>query len=137
MGTGVAGFFIGTTAENVLQLVDCSVLRVKPEGFVSPVKLKAASSSGNVAGPALIKSVNPDGVEQMIVKLISSIQPASVQISDLMSYPVVTLSPDTRMKEVYTILSEKGHTGIPVLDGGRLAGIISRRDFRKAKKRRH
>ena len=45
--TGVAGFFIGNTAENVLQQVDCSVLTVKPEGFVSPVKLKAASSSGN------------------------------------------------------------------------------------------
>ena len=41
--TGVAGFFIGNTAENVLQQVDCSVLTVKPEGFVSPVKLKAAS----------------------------------------------------------------------------------------------
>jgi nucleotide-binding universal stress UspA family protein len=41
--TGVAGFFIGNTAENVLQQVDCSVLTVKPEGFVSPVKLKAAT----------------------------------------------------------------------------------------------
>jgi len=38
--TGVAGFFIGNTAENVLQHVDCSVLTVKPEGFVSPVRLK-------------------------------------------------------------------------------------------------
>jgi CBS domain-containing protein len=82
----------------------------------------------------LIKSVNPDAVEQMIVKLISGNQPTAVQISDLMSYPVVTLSPDTRMKEVYTILREKGHTGIPVLDGSRLVGIISRRDFFKAKK---
>jgi len=40
--TGVAGFFIGNTAENVLQQVDCSVLTVKPEGFVSPVNLAAA-----------------------------------------------------------------------------------------------
>ena len=86
------------------------------------------------AGSALIKSINSAAVEQMIVKLINGNQPASVQISDLMSYPVVTLSPETRMKEVYTILREKRHTGIPVLDGGRLAGIISRRDFWKAKK---
>lgn len=46
MGTvcriGVAGFFIGNTAENVLQQADCSVLTIKPEGFVSPVKLKVA-----------------------------------------------------------------------------------------------
>ena len=38
--TGVAGFFIGNTAENVLEQVDCSVLTLKPEGFVSPVKLQ-------------------------------------------------------------------------------------------------
>lgn len=38
--TGVAGFFIGNTAEKVLNKVDCSVLTVKPEGFVTPVKLE-------------------------------------------------------------------------------------------------
>lgn len=38
--TGVAGFLIGNTAETVLNRVDCSVLAVKPEGFVSPVKLE-------------------------------------------------------------------------------------------------
>lgn len=38
--TGISGFFIGNTAEKVLQQVDCSVLTVKPEGFVTPVKLR-------------------------------------------------------------------------------------------------
>lgn len=38
--TGIAGFFIGNTAEEVLSAVDCSVLTVKPEGFVSPVTLE-------------------------------------------------------------------------------------------------
>lgn len=37
--TGVAGFFIGNTAETVLNRVGCSVLAVKPRGFVSPVTL--------------------------------------------------------------------------------------------------
>lgn len=35
--TGIPGFIIGNTAERVLDVVDCSVLTVKPEGFVSPV----------------------------------------------------------------------------------------------------
>jgi nucleotide-binding universal stress UspA family protein len=35
--TGIPGFRIGNTAENVLQHVDASVLTVKPEGFVTPV----------------------------------------------------------------------------------------------------
>ncbi|MCW8928752.1 MAG: universal stress protein [Gammaproteobacteria bacterium] len=36
--TGIAGFLIGNTAEEVLNQVDCSVLTVKPEGFVTPVE---------------------------------------------------------------------------------------------------
>lgn len=37
--TGVAGLLIGNTAEKVLNKVNCSVLTVKPEGFVTPVTL--------------------------------------------------------------------------------------------------
>ena len=37
--TGVAGLFIGNTAEAILEQVDCPVLAVKPEGFQTPVTL--------------------------------------------------------------------------------------------------
>jgi nucleotide-binding universal stress UspA family protein len=37
--TGISGFFIGNTAENVLQKLRCSLIALKPNGFVSPVKL--------------------------------------------------------------------------------------------------
>jgi nucleotide-binding universal stress UspA family protein len=37
--TGLAGFLIGNTAEKVLRQVDCSVLTIKPDGFITPVKL--------------------------------------------------------------------------------------------------
>lgn len=37
--TGLAGFLIGNTAEDVLSTVDCSVLTIKPAGFISPVTL--------------------------------------------------------------------------------------------------
>lgn len=36
--SGVAGILLGNTAEKVLDTCDCSVLTVKPEGFVSPIK---------------------------------------------------------------------------------------------------
>lgn len=39
--TGIPGFFIGNTAENLLGQVECSVLTVKPSGFITPVKLAA------------------------------------------------------------------------------------------------
>jgi nucleotide-binding universal stress UspA family protein len=44
MGTvsraGIAGFLMGNTAENILAQIDCSVLTMKPPGFVSPVALE-------------------------------------------------------------------------------------------------
>ncbi|MDH3348208.1 MAG: universal stress protein [Desulfobulbaceae bacterium] len=44
MGTvsrsGISGFFIGNTAESILHDINCSVLAVKPPGFVSPVRLE-------------------------------------------------------------------------------------------------
>jgi len=36
---GLPGFFIGNTAEEVLNQVDCSVLTLKPDGFVTPVTI--------------------------------------------------------------------------------------------------
>lgn len=36
--TGIYSFVIGNTAENILQKLSCSLLALKPNGFVSPVK---------------------------------------------------------------------------------------------------
>ena len=45
MGTmarsGIAGLLIGNTAERVLRKLPCSVLAVKPDGFVSPERLES------------------------------------------------------------------------------------------------
>lgn len=38
--TGIDGFFMGNTAESILEELDCSVLTVKPPGFTSPVTLE-------------------------------------------------------------------------------------------------
>jgi nucleotide-binding universal stress UspA family protein len=36
--TGIPGFIIGNTAENIVQKLSCSLMALKPQGFVSPVK---------------------------------------------------------------------------------------------------
>jgi len=38
--TGVRGFIMGNTAETILEQIDCSVLAIKPPGFVTPVALE-------------------------------------------------------------------------------------------------
>ena len=37
--TGVPGFITGNTAESILNQLECSVLAIKPTGFVTPIKL--------------------------------------------------------------------------------------------------
>lgn len=38
--TGIRGFIMGNTAETILEQIDCSVLAIKPPGFVTPVVLE-------------------------------------------------------------------------------------------------
>ena len=51
MGTvarkGISGLLMGNTAEAILRSVDCSVLAVKPEGFVTPVKVSHRRKRAN------------------------------------------------------------------------------------------
>jgi CBS domain-containing protein len=82
----------------------------------------------------MLKGVNPEIAEQMIVDLIQGNQQSSVQISDLMSFPVHSVSPQASMAEVAQTLRLHGCTGLPVVEDGVLVGIISRRDFKKMRK---
>ncbi len=38
--TGLSGFFMGNTAESILNQLDCSVLAIKPPGFETPVTVE-------------------------------------------------------------------------------------------------
>jgi tRNA nucleotidyltransferase (CCA-adding enzyme) len=86
------------------------------------------------AASAQVKGVGAEEIERRIVAAIDLEQQASAQISDLMSFPVLTVTPQTSMEEAAMILRSRGITGIPVVAAGRVAGIISRRDFRKVRK---
>lgn len=114
----------------------CMVIgRSDNEGMDVGTIMKSMGGGGHPgAGSAMLKGVNPDIAEQMIVDLIQGNQQSSVQISDLMSFPVFSVPPDTSMAAVAKILRQRGCTGLPVVDDGLLVGIISRRDFKKIRK---
>ncbi len=42
---------------------------------------------------------------------------------------VVFLAPDATAREVLAKINERGYRHLPVVDGGRLVGIVSSRDF--------
>ncbi len=89
------------------------------------------------AGSAMLKSVSPNAIEEMIVELLQGDHNVSVRVSDLMSFPVFSVSSKTSMEKTAKILRDKGCTGIPVVDDKKIVGIISRRDFRKLRKDSH
>lgn len=90
------------------------------------------------AGSALLKAVNPDTIEEILVELISGNQQSSVLLSDIMSYPVVTVGADTKIEEVSMILRNMSCTGMPVVDDDdHIVGVISRRDFKKIRQAKH
>jgi tRNA nucleotidyltransferase (CCA-adding enzyme) len=87
------------------------------------------------AGSALLKGVNPETVKEMIIELVNGNQYFSVTLSDIMSYPVVTVDQDTLVEEAVMLLRDMGCTGMPVVDKEeKLVGVISRRDFKKIRK---
>ena len=53
-----------------------------------------------------------------------------ITVKDLMTTDVVTVSPDTTLHELYSILQKEHVTGVPVLDrDGALVGVVSQRDL--------
>ncbi len=87
------------------------------------------------AGSALLQSISMKDAAAQVSELLKGNHSASVKISDLMSYPVFSVSPAKTMKEVALLLREKGCSGFPVTEGSKVVGIISRRDFRKVRKK--
>jgi len=55
-------------------------------------------------------------------------------VRDLMSSPVRTVTPDMPLSELAHSLREWGHTGAPVVENGKLVGVISRRDVERAQR---
>jgi CBS domain-containing protein len=48
---------------------------------------------------------------------------------DIMTTQVVTIAPDTRVRDIAALLLERGISGLPVVDGGRVIGMVSEGDL--------
>ncbi len=54
------------------------------------------------------------------------------RVADVMSTEVLTVSPDASIHEVTTLMADNGVNRVPVLEEGRLVGIITRGDVVRA-----
>lgn len=66
------------------------------------------------------------------LKDIMNVDP-NAKVEEVMSREVLTISPKDRAFEAFKIMSEKGIGRIPVVEDGKLVGIVSRSDLMKIK----
>lgn len=84
------------------------------------------------AGSATIKHGDRSAIfEEIIDHLDLMIQPA-MTARDMMTSPVKMITPDTSIEESGNLMYRYGHSGFPVVQDGKLQGLITRRDLEKA-----
>ncbi|MGI6487974.1 MAG: CBS domain-containing protein [Syntrophomonadaceae bacterium] len=84
------------------------------------------------AASAVVRDRSLEEVTATIVANLEQIDGPILTAEKIMSSPVKTLSIDTSIGEAGRIMLRYGHTGMPVVDGDKIVGIISRRDVDKA-----
>lgn len=84
------------------------------------------------AASATVKNGDLDEVAWELLDVIyNKIQPP-LCAADIMTSPVKTVAPEMNIEEAGQIMLRYGHTGLPVVKGEKLIGVISRRDVEKA-----
>ena len=68
---------------------------------------------------------NPDKMEAEMKKI------AATKVAEICSGSPNTVSPDTRLDEIATVMAESNIHTLPVLDNGELVGIIGKKDIIK------
>jgi tRNA nucleotidyltransferase (CCA-adding enzyme) len=85
------------------------------------------------AASAIVKDIDLERIIEKILKEAECRAKPGLLARDIMSTPVKTLAGDISMEEAGKIMLRYGHTGMPVVEGERMIGMISRRDVEKAK----
>ena len=68
--------------------------------------------------------------ERDVLKAVATGTPLDrTRISEVMSKDLVSVGPGTSIREAAKVMADKWIRHLPVLDGGRLVGIISQRDL--------
>ncbi len=57
------------------------------------------------------------------------VSPSRIRVSEVMTSPVVTISPDATVDQALHTMLSHGISGLPVLDGDRLVGIVTKTDL--------
>ncbi|MED3624354.1 CBS domain-containing protein [Neobacillus thermocopriae] len=65
----------------------------------------------------------------IVIRCIAEKHPASSKVQDIMSDQLITVSPDTTTREAAKLMAKHQIRRLPVVENGKLVGIVSLGDF--------
>lgn len=84
------------------------------------------------AASAALRGVTAEELLPRLREALLAEVKAPLRARDIASAPVRTISPQTPMDEAGHIMATWGHGGLPVVEGERLVGLVTRKDVDKA-----
>ncbi len=95
--------------------------------------LRALGGGGHpMAASASLKGVTLAEAEEMLVSELQRQIGTQPKVRDIMSRPVISVGPGTPLYEVHDVLTRYGISVVPVVQEGKVIGLISRRTVEKA-----
>ena len=95
--------------------------------------LKAIGGGGHpMAASATLKGLTLAEAEERLITELHRQLGTEPKVKDIMSYPVLSVLPDTTISRVNDKLTRYGITVLPVVHEGKVLGLISRRTVEKA-----
>ncbi len=84
------------------------------------------------AAAALLRGLTLAEAKAQLIHLLEKHAKPPVTVAQIMSYGVQTLSPDTTVADAAARMRRYGHEGFPVVEDGRIVGMITRREIDRA-----
>jgi len=103
-----------------------------PELDVSNIMKGFGGGGHPTAASATVKEATLEGVEDSLVEIINENVKPGKTASDVMTRPVITIQGDVPIKEAEAMMTRYGVNVLPVLQGEKYAGLISREFVEKA-----
>lgn len=121
------------TVSQLLEAKGHTVLTIPPDATVQEAMRRMAEN--NVGALIVIAQGRPVGIisERDITRKLFLLEklPRHILVKEVMSTPVVYVRPDQTNEDCMALMTDKRVRHLPVMDGGRLIGIISIGDLVK------
>jgi len=121
----------GLEIHRVKDVMTANVLVTTPDATaMDAAKLMASENRGSIV---VVENANPIAIvtERDLFKKVVAIGllPQKVLVRDIMSSPLISVNPEQPLKGAAKLMAEKNFRRLPVIENGRLVGIITAADL--------